>query len=384
DIAKGRKGDHSELGASDAAEFCKHHGLSQFDADIVAWLVRNHLLMSVTAQRKDISDPDIVRAFAEIVGDKMRLDYLYLLTVADIRATDPKLWNDWKDSLLWDLYQATMRVFRAGLEHPKAAAEVVRETQEGARRILRRKFPANRVRALWRPLGDDYFLRNTADEIAWHAQAVLAAGIEELPLVVVRKGRGGLELFLFTPDHKDLFAACALALDRLGLNVLDARIITAATGMTLDSFVVEEAPGIDEPDEARVSEVRARVREALRRTARDVPTATRMPPRQLRHFQMPTTISFEQDDAHRRTKMEVVTMDRPGLLARLGWAMAACGVSLQSAKIATFGARAEDLFFLCDRHNGPLDEEQMRSLEVHIRRALEGRESANSPGVNAA
>ncbi|NKC14201.1 MAG: [protein-PII] uridylyltransferase [Gammaproteobacteria bacterium] len=376
DIAKGREGDHSELGAADAHAFCLHHGLSHFDADLVAWLVRNHLLMSVTAQRKDISDPDVVQAFARQIGDRMHLDYLYLLTVADIRATDPKLWNNWKDSLLWDLYQATVRVLRRG--DRADSADLVKEHQQTARKLLGKSVSVTRLRALWRPLGTDYFLRATADEIAWNASSILQAGIEELPLVTVRRGRGGVELFLYTPDHNQLFAACTLTLDRLGLTVLDARIITAANGMTLDTFVVQNARHGETIEDERLAEIRSRVRGALRRTARDIPVASRMPPRQLRHFHLATTITFEHEPAKGRTKMEVITTDHPGLLARIGWALAACDVSLQGAKIATFGARAEDFFYLYDGTNGPLNEAQMACLNKCIHRALEPRDGASS------
>lgn len=374
DIAKGRKGDHSTLGAADARQFCLDHGLGADDAELVEWLVRNHLLMSVTAQRKDTSDPEVLAEFAAAVGDRMHLDYLYLLTVADIRATNPSLWNGWKDTLLWDLYQSTVRVLRRGIARPRKTAELVADTKAGARRLLVQDAPAARLRTLWRPFGSDYFLRATADEVAWHAGLILAAGLEDLPLVALRKGRAGIELFIYAPDTDDLFAACTAALDRLGLNILDARIITAENGMTLDSFVLGYAtPGMTFNDEGG-REIRGRVRDALRRTAASVPGASRMPPRQLRHFRIDTRISFSTDGSGKRTIMELITQDRPGLLARVGWALAACRVSLQSARIATFGERVEDVFTIRDRATGALDEAGQRALEERIIRALQPRE----------
>jgi [protein-PII] uridylyltransferase len=374
DIAKGREGDHSKVGSDDAREFCLQHGMGQFDADVVAWLVRNHLLMSVTAQRKDTSDPQVLNEFAEKVGDRMHLDYLYLLTVADIRATNPKLWNDWKDSLLWSLYQSTVRLLRKGARQPVNTADIARDTQSGARRLLGQSVNTTRLRNLWRPFVEDYFVRSNADELAWHASAILSAGIEELPLVALREGRGGIELFIYAPDKNDLFAALTAALDRLGLNILDARIITADSGMTLDSFVLAQTHGEAGVDAEREREIYSRVKEVLRRTGRSMPTSARMPRRQLKNFHIDTTVSFAEDPSGKRTIMEVITQDRPGLLARVGWALAACQVSLQSAKIATFGERAEDLFYVRDRTSGPLSAQQQACLTERIQRALQPRE----------
>lgn len=378
DIAKGREGDHSTLGASDARDFCLHHGMSRFDADFVAWLVENHLIMSTTAQRRDISDPDIVHEFALAVGDRMHLDYLYLLTVADIRATNPNLWNDWKDSLLWDLYQSTVQVLRHDSNGPMDRSGLVRETQQGARRLLGKRVEASRVRTLWRVLGDDYFLRATAAEVAWHAESILSIGAEELPLVVARSGRGGIDIFIYAPDQNYLFAACTAQMDKLGLNILDARIITADNGMTLDSFVVQDADApADDADNAsaRYQEIGQKLRDALRRPARHMPKATRLPRRQLRHFRTQTHIEFTVEAARSRTVMDIVTADRPGLLARIGWAFAQCQVSLLNAKIATFGERAEDIFYLRDRSGGPISEQQTQTLEATLRKALDARES---------
>jgi len=370
DVAKGRPGDHSTLGADDARAFCLHHGMSEFDGEVVAWLVRNHLLMSVTAQRRDISDPDVIHEFASAVGDRMHLDYLYLLTVADIRATNPNLWNDWKDSLLWDLYQSTVNVFRRKLEGPIDRTGLVRETQEGAKQRLAGTVSAARVRTLWRALGDEYFLRATADEVAWHAASILAAGAEELPFVVTRKGRGGLEIFIYASDQPYLFSACTATLEKLGLNILDARIITANNSMTLDSFIVAGINEMAGTLAERHVEIAQKLRIAIRKPARMLPSATRMPRRQLRHFKTATTLEFTPEPEHKRTVMEIITADRPGLLSRLGWAFAACHVAVTNAKIATFGERAEDIFFLRDRATGALSEEQIACVRKHIQTAL--------------
>ncbi|MCP1676144.1 [protein-PII] uridylyltransferase [Natronocella acetinitrilica] len=356
DIAKGRGGDHSELGADDAYEFCIHHGLSQYDARLVAWLVRHHLLMSMTAQRKDISDPEVVSRFARQVGDRVRLDYLYLLTVADIRATNPGLWNSWRDSLLMELYTATTRALRRGLEHPIDNEELVRETQQQARRRLKvMGLHHMSVKSIWRHFTDDYFLRYSAEEIAWHTEAIARTRPEELPLVLVdaQSARGGTEVFVYTEDRDHVFAQTVQALDQLNLNIQDARIITTEHGHTLDSYLVLEDDGEPARETWRIDEIAGRLQAALQQT-RLCPPARRPVPRQLRSFTIKTEINFSPDETNERTVMELITGDRPGLLARVGYGFAQCGFRLQNAKIATIGARVEDVFFVTDEDNRPL------------------------------
>ena len=245
DIAKGRDGDHSEIGSGIVREFCTRHGFGEYDTNLVAWLVRYHLLMSTTAQRRDISDPGVVSDFAATVGDHVHLDYLYLLTVADIRGTNPGLWSDWKDALLHDLYRSTVRALLRGPENPIARAELAGETRdEAARLVVKAGIDAGRATALWDNFGEDYFLRHTADEIRWHTSNILDARADDIPFVLVRDGRGGAEIFVYAPDQKFLFAASASILERLGLTVLDSRIITGNHGMTLDSYVVEGRRGV--------------------------------------------------------------------------------------------------------------------------------------------
>lgn len=375
DIAKGRGGDHSQLGMTLAMEFCADHGLGQYDARLVAWLVRHHLTMSLTAQRRDITDPDVIKEFAQTVGDQHHLDYLLLLTVADVRGTNPALWNDWKATLLGDLYESTARALRRGLENPIDRAELISETQSEARRLLQNTNGISDLAAkLWASLGDDYFLRSTADEIAWHTRAIVEA--DSLPLALVRQGRGGTEVFVYAADREFLFAASTSVLGRLGLNIVDSRIITADNGMTLDSYVVFELDGKPVSGAAREREISEALRAALtdpRSARRD---NRRLPKRQLRHFQTPTQVSFSDDSSNARTVMEVITGDRPGLLSVIGWALADCKVRLQNAKIATFGERAEDVFFLTDAGNRPLAPESFDAIRDRVAAAID---AANAP-----
>lgn len=384
DIAKGRGGDHSELGMQLAMDFCLDHGLGQYDARLVAWLVRHHLTMSLTAQRRDITDPDVIKDFAQTVGDQNHLDYLLLLTVADVRGTNPALWNDWKATLLGDLYDATSRALRRGLENPIDRADLIAETQQEARRLLEDSNGISNLAAdLWSSLGDDYFLRSTADEVAWHTRAIVEAMVEAdtdaLPVALVRQGRGGTEVFVYAADQEFLFAASTSVLGRLGLNIVDSRIITADNGMTLNSYVVFELDGTPVSGAAREREIRQALHAALADPGSVRRDNRRLAKRQLRHFETPTQVSFSDDSGSSRTIMEVIAGDRPGLLSVIGWTLADCEVRLQNAKIATFGERAEDVFFLTDSGNRPLAPESFDAIRERVSAALDGLSGPQPP-----
>ncbi len=375
DIGKGRGGDHSELGARDALEFCLGHGLPSYDARLVEWLVRYHLIMSMTAQRKDIADPDVIMAFAATVGDMVRLDYLYLLTVADIRATNPTLWNTWKDALLSELYLSTRRALRRGLEAPLADAERVRETQQNAHDLLVREGLApGDIRPLWSTLDDDYFLRHSAEEIAWHTRGILDNEAGNLPLVMVRgqTERGGTAICVYALDHPHLFAIITGALDQLGLNIVDARIITTRNGHALETYMVLEGTGQPVEHAYRLDEVSSTLKGQLGRPYSPPSTPRRRIPRTVKHFHTETQVNFSEDRRNQRTVMEVVAADRPGLLSRIARALTECGVRLQNAKVATLGARAEDLFFICDDQSRPLVRgEQLTCLRERVRQYID-------------
>nr|VFJ60379.1 MAG: UTP--GlnB (protein PII) uridylyltransferase, GlnD [Candidatus Kentron sp. FW] len=375
DIAKGRGGDHSTLGAEDARKFCLQHGFSQYDAMLVAWVVEHHLLLSMTAQRKDIHDPKVINDFAAKVRDRIHLDYLYLLTVADIRGTNPELWNDWRHVLLRDLYEATLLALRRGLENPIGQTERIAETKEEALDILQREGLLRddarkaRIEALWQSAGTDYFLRYRPNEIAWHARAITDGRNRLLPVVLVREGRAGIDIFVYTQDEDCLFQASTTILDRLHLTIQDARIVTADNGMTLNSYVVLEAPGhtvVNEDAKNYQREIHDTLTRQLRRPRDAVSPISRRPKRQLRHFPTDTVVLFHENNANRHTIMEVSTGDRPGLLSRIAGTLIRCEMRLHKAKIATFGERAEDIFFITDKNNRPLSESVRECLHTKI------------------
>ncbi len=374
DIGKGRGGDHSLLGAADAVEFCREHGMGEYDTELVKWLVENHLIMSTTAQRKDISDPDVISEFAHRVGSQKRLDHLYLLTVADIRATSPSLWNSWKDALLADLYRATSRALRRGLDNPLAHQDLIRETRAQALGLLtRRGCDKAAVHAFWQGLNDDYFLRHSAEEIAWQTRSILEKPEGDDQAMVRAWGkthRGGTEIFVYTRDRESLFATITATLEQLGLDIIDARVITSRDQYALDTFLVLDHNGEAITDPQRLEEIQQRLTQQLARGELPPQQKGRLSRRQ-KYFPIATEVWFRDDLNNRRTVMEVITSDRPGLLARLARALLACGVLLQSAKIATFGERAEDIFFVTDGQGNPLDSAQFDCLRESIKRLLE-------------
>ncbi|MGH8122378.1 MAG: [protein-PII] uridylyltransferase, partial [Rudaea sp.] len=308
DIAKGRGGDHSELGENDAREFCAHLGLSQTDIDLVAWLVRWHLIMSVTAQRQDITNPDIVHRFAVNVADWERLDYLYLLTVADISGTSAKLWNSWKDKLLADLYTSARYMLRAGLERPPHVDERVRECQAQARELLAEQgVDTTAVARIWADFPEECFLRFRAETIAWQTAAIARAGDDDVPLVQIDAlgSRGGSEVLVYAPDGDGLFAAVTTVLERMRLSVQDARIATLRSGMGMDSFLVLDARG-QALDETTLERLTGALCEVLAQRPYRAQISEQRPARRLRHFHVPTRIEFRDDAPSGRTQLALV------------------------------------------------------------------------------
>ena len=376
DIAKGRGGDHSELGATDARDFCRTHDLSSYDTDLVAWLVRNHLLMSSTAQREDISDPDVVNRFARIVGDTMHLDYLYLLTVADIRATNPDMWNAWKDALLKQLYYNTRRALQRGLQEPLERAEHILQIQNEAQQLMGTAPPGSDE--LWNRLGEEYFLRHTAAQVAHHTQLLTRMQGEGRSIVDIRPltERGGTEIFIYTSDRDGLFSQITAVLDQLRLNVVDASIFTTGGGYILDTFQVLEESSRPVEDERRIREIQIDLQDEINSSGRRKWRVSRRVPRHYKHFPISTHIDFQHDKANGRTVMELITTDRPGLLSQVGRAFTDCRIRLLNAKIATLGSRVEDVYYITDLNNQPLHEEaQFRCLEKTIRKYLDSEDS---------
>jgi [protein-PII] uridylyltransferase len=381
DIAKGRGGDHSELGAVDAEAFCLEQGLGRYEARLAAWLVRNHLILSITSQKKDISDPDIIQEFARRVGDQVHLDYLYVLTVADVRGTNPKLWNSWKARLFEEFYERTKRALRRGLETPIDQEELIRETQDQVLAKMAGDITLKQAAAVWAQWTEAYFLRFTPEEIAWHT-ALLASRPpnDDTPLVAVRQltDRGGTAVLTYTPRRLRSFARTTGVLDQMGLNVVDARLITSANGFSLETYVVLEENGAVIADAARVREIERGLLRALQQVEDSPPAVTRRAPRQVRMFLTPTQVNFSVDNRNERTILELIAADRPGLLSEVGKVFRAERVAINGAKIMTVGERAEDVFYITGADGGLLNDDTCRRLQEALMLALDRRDAARS------
>lgn len=374
DIGKGRGGDHSKLGAIDAHDFLARHDLSDYDRNLVAWLVENHLLMSGVAQRRDISDPDVIHEFACQVGARTRLDYLYLLTVADINGTNPTLWNSWKDALLKELYNATRRALRRGLENPLHREELISDIKSAARtRLVEKGIDTDLLETLWQDLPEDYFLRHKVNEVVWHARIILEPGHSNGVRVALlpHSERGGSAVFIYTPVVDSLFSRTTGLLDQLGLTITEARIITTTRGYAVDTYQVLNASGEPVLDRYQGQELLTLVNRELKSPDSEFTLVSRAAPRRLRHFKVDTRVAFHHDETGQRTIVELVTTDYPGLLSRIGRVFFTHAVQLQNAKIATFGSQAEDVFFVTDLQGHPLTAAQQETLRDALVRALD-------------
>jgi [protein-PII] uridylyltransferase len=347
DIAKGRGGDHSVLGARDAYRFCIQHGLAD-DAALVAWLVAEHLTMSQTAQKQDITDPAVVDAFAARMGGERRLIALYLLTVADIRGTSPKVWNAWKGKLLEALFHAARATLTSGTSE-RTIHDSIAERQREAQRLLRLyAVPDDAGTRLWRELDTPYFQRHTADEIAWHARHLYWRVDGATPVVKVRLARegAGLQALVYLPDQKALFARLCGFFGRTGLSILEAKIHTTRHGYALDTFALHDPANPNTSYRDTIQFIEYELTRVLTAPGPLQPPAEGRISRQLRHFPLTPEIQIFPDDKGTHFILEVVAGDRPGLLARIAYALAQANINVASARINTLGERAEDVFLI--------------------------------------
>lgn len=387
DIGKGRGGDHSALGAADVVAFADNHGLPRQEVELLKWLVEKHLLMSSVSQREDISDPDVIQHFAEIVGDQLHLDYLFLLTVADINATNPDLWNSWRASLLRTLYFETKRALLRGLGNPVNRSEWVESTRNEALELLAGQgIDRETALAIWGDVDEEFFLRERATVIARCTETIHNAGDSNKPVIMIDDA--GMEqavatrIFIHNKERSNLFPVIAATLDQLRLNIQDARLHTTSEGYTFDMFYVLDEDG--KPfgdDDQRISHIAEELARTLKQPDSATLTVHRRTPRQLKHFNLKTRVYLHNDTASTITSLEVITPDRPGLLAHLGRIFLRFGLRLHSAKIATLGERVEDVFYVTDRDYQPLaDPDYCRRLQDTICSELDERNREDSVG----
>lgn len=371
DIAKGRGGDHSKLGAQDARRFCRQHGLGPSDTALVEWLVSHHLVMSAISQRRDLEDPEVIQEFARIVGEQQRLDYLLLLTVADMRATNPSLWNGWKAQLLWDLYHATSKALQRDVLEPLDARALVHNKQTEALAQLQ-TLPEAQIRQFWQHLSPSYFLRHDADTIAWHSAAIINADRSNPPLVKTRLHRASTEILVFTPNRAGLFSQITGEIGKLGLNIVDARLNVTPDDFALDSFHVLDAEHHSISDPHTLEELAQYLRDRLCGHSPAAPTwRTSRRLRRQQHFGFAPQVRFDNQILDNYTVMEVIAPDRPGLLHHIADVLQNKHIQVEGAKIATFGERAEDVFFLIDQTGNKLNAALLDTLHTSLLQTLE-------------
>lgn len=369
DIGKGRNGDHSKLGAVDVLEFCENHGISKEDTDLVSWLVESHLLMSVVAQRRDIYDPDVITDFASKMKSHNHLNNLYALTLADIRATNDNLWNEWKSSLLRELYLMTQKALDNGLQCQVTLQERVSKHQIDAHDLLKQQgFSGDQIDGFWGRFNNDYFARFKPSQLAWHAEVILRAKLKNENDLIVdiseNTTNAGTELLVFGKNRPALFAQVASVLDSRNCSIHDAQIMVTDDNYVFDSFIILEQDGTKVTSESRITSLINAVETQLFKATREHNNKRKMS-RQMKQLDVKTKVRFysSQPDI---TLLELEALDAPGLLSKVAHLFVELNLTLHMAKISTIGERAEDLFILSNDQGSALSQDQ----QVDVKRNL--------------
>jgi [protein-PII] uridylyltransferase len=368
DIAKGRGGDHSELGCLEARRFCKLHGIGIEDTALIEFLVAQHLTMSRVAQKSDLSDVEVIAQFAKRVGNERNLTALYLLTVADIRGTSPKVWNAWKGKLLEDLYRYSARVL--GGRAPDAQAEVESRKREALVMLALHALPFESHKALWETLDVSYFMRHDAAAIAWHAKQLSRHVDAQIPIVRARRSAvgEGLQVLVYTRDQPDLFARICGYFDQASFSVVDARIHTTQRAYALDTFEVVTSAGMEEHYQALTNMIEADLAQAIA-LAGPLPAPRKgRVSRRVKSFPIAPRITLRPDEKAQNWLLNISASDRLGLLYSIARVLAQHHIVVQLAKVATLGERVEDTFLI---HGAPLQHNKTQiAIETELLEAL--------------
>jgi len=359
DVAKGRGGDHSDLGAVEVRRFCRHHGIDREDTRLIEFMVKEHLTMSRVAQKEDLSDPEVIAGFARLVGSERRLTALYLLTVADIRGTSPKVWNAWKGKLLEDLFRHTLRALGGARPHLEADIEA-RKVEAQHLLALHSALPGTEE-PLWKSLDLSYFARHDAAELAWHARSLWRHLKTAEPVVVARVSSAGegLQVLVYAPDRPDLFARICGYFDQAGFSILDARIHTTRDQHALDTFQVVSSM-LPEHNRELIHMVESELALTLER-AGPLPAPSRgRVSRRVKSFPIAPRVSLAPDEKAQRWLLSVSASDRAGLLYSIALVLARHRINLQLAKVSTLGERVEDTFLV----DGPELQQNKRQIEI--------------------
>ena len=380
DIAKGRGGDHSALGMKDAEDFCVRHRLSAWDTKLVVWLVSKHLFMSMTAQRRDINDPEVIYEFATLMGDKLHLDYLYAMTVADIRATNPELWNSWRASLMKQLYLNTKRALRLGLENPRNRKERISDKKETSLyKLAEHCMDEERIQQIWANANNEYFLRESAANIVWHTEAIASfsesGSLVTTDCLIKNALEGATQIFIYTKNSNYLFAKTAAAFEKLNLNIQGARIFTSDNDYCMDTYTVLEASGKPVGDNPkRLAEIEKVVTQYLNSDMETISPSRIRRTRKDKYFSHTIDINWLNSPNRDYSTVEINCPDQSGILASIGKTFAEHQINLRDARITTLGERVEDLFFVTDQSNKPIgDKDLIAKIISELKIGLEQR-----------
>ncbi len=379
DIAKGRGGSHSEVGAVDALQFCQQHDLNDYDAQTVSWLVKRHLLFSTTAQSKDISDPEVIKRFASIVKTKNRLDYLYLLTICDIRGTNPTLLNSWKHSLLKGLYSATKEYLR-GSDGAENLKELIQEKKAAVLEALNKKGCSIKdCEEFWSRFSPNYISQHPVDELIWHFNVLVKSNRQASKHAVIAihdvTDAGSSALLVYTPDKAGIFVRITAAIEQSRLNIVKAHVISSEDGYDLDTFFLLNSDGNPISEEYDKNKLLENVEKYLQQDEISYSFNHHRMPRQLKHFDTPTRVSFShespsgkrENDSNSRTLIIITTTDTAGLLTQIGEVFNQQSLNIHDARITTLGETAEDIFYVTTNSGKIIDDPEKQAL---IRQAL--------------
>ncbi|WP_298622147.1 [protein-PII] uridylyltransferase [uncultured Legionella sp.] len=371
DIAKGRGGDHSELGAIEAQLFSERHRIKKEDSDLLVWLVRYHLLMSQTAQRQDIYDPRTIEHFCQQLPHPRYLDYLYLLTVADICGTNPNLWNAWKDSLLKELYRAARHMLHKEQKLQDETALIDSRKQDALDILMSQALPTEGIEQLWSQFKGKYFLHESPEVIARHTRAILSCKQFPLVMIMPHHSQGGTEVFIYMPHRDERFTITTTVLSNHHVTIQEAAITTCDNQFDLDTYIILDDQNQAFFDEQKSLDIKQALCLHLANTTSIPPVSRKRLSRALAHFKVKTQINYSEDALNHHTRLFLVTNDRPGLLATISRVFLTLDIHLHNAKIATAGERVEDMFYITNHQGLPLTNEEEELLRQKLIQALQ-------------
>ena len=365
DIGKGREKDHSLVGSSESLKFCSDHGMSKHKSEMVCWLVENHLLMSLTTQKKDISDSEVIKDFASIVKTQERLDYLYLLTIADIRGTNPQLYTDWKDSLLKELYLSCKSYFRKNIFDIRKPDRYIKNLKKTVEKILAKKISKNDLEKTWGFLNTDYFRRHSDEEIAWHIEIIVKNTPNNAVSIRESEIKGCSELTIFQNHRKNIFSYIANIIDNLNINIVDARIITLKNNQALDTYLLLDSEGKFIKDKYTLKFLKEKISDVLVNSNHKINKITKKQTENIASFK-----NFVNIDITRKSTdilLEVSTLDHPGLLSKICESLDSCDLMVKDAKISTLGEEANDIFVLVPANKKDFLDNDMSNIKDIIK-----------------